>query len=118
MRKRAGVARAMALEPRVILYDEPTTGLDPANARRIGELIRSLQDRLGVTSVVVTHDLEICFAVSDRVALLKEGRIVVEGSADEVQASAHPDVRAFVEGVQDEGPAMTEDPREGASRGV
>jgi phospholipid/cholesterol/gamma-HCH transport system ATP-binding protein len=104
MRKRVGVARAIALEPRAILYDEPTTGLDPANSRRIGELIVALQQRLGVTSVIVTHDMELCFAASDRVALLKGGRIVVEGSAGEIRGSTHPDVRAFLEGVQDEGP--------------
>jgi phospholipid/cholesterol/gamma-HCH transport system ATP-binding protein len=97
------VARAIALEPRAILYDEPTTGLDPANARRIGVLIRRLQERLGVTSVVVTHELDLCFAVSDRVGMLKGGRIVVEGGAQEIRASSHPDVRAFLEGVQDEG---------------
>jgi len=102
MRKPVGVARAIALEPKAILYDEPTTGLDPANARRIGVLIRGLQERLGVTSVVVTHDLGLCFAVSDRVGMLKGGRIVVEGSAEEVRASSHPDVRAFLEGIQDE----------------
>jgi phospholipid/cholesterol/gamma-HCH transport system ATP-binding protein len=103
MRKRVGVARAIALEPRAILYDEPTTGLDPANARRIGVLIRRLQERLGVTSVVVTHELDLCFAVSDRVGMLKGGRIVVEGGAQEIRTSSHPDVRAFLEGVQDEG---------------
>ena len=102
MRKRVGVARGIALEPRVILYDEPTTGLDPANQRRIGELVASLQRELHITSVVVTHDLEFCFAVSDRVALLKNGRIVAEGSAEEMQASAQPDVRAFLDGVRDE----------------
>ncbi|UCE85199.1 MAG: ABC transporter ATP-binding protein [Deltaproteobacteria bacterium] len=111
MRKRVGVARAIALEPRVILYDEPTTGLDPANQRRIGELIRDLQRRLGVTSVVVTHELELCFAVSDRVALLKDGRIAAEGSADEMRESQHPAVRAFLEGIQDA--ANQDDPREG-----
>ncbi len=101
MRKRVGVARGIALEPRVILYDEPTTGLDPANQRRIGELIRSLQERLRVTSVVVTHELELCFDISDRVALLKEGRIVAQGSASEMQNSDHPDVRAFLDGARD-----------------
>ena len=75
MRKRVGVARGVALEPRVILYDEPTTGLDPANQRRIADLIRALQQDLHVTSVIVTHELELCFAVSDRVALLKNGQI-------------------------------------------
>jgi phospholipid/cholesterol/gamma-HCH transport system ATP-binding protein len=98
MRKRVGVARAIALEPRAILYDEPTTGLDPANARRIGQLIRSLQERLDVTSVVVTHDLELCFSVSDRIALLKDGRLVAEGSVEEIRSSPQPDVRDFLEG--------------------
>jgi phospholipid/cholesterol/gamma-HCH transport system ATP-binding protein len=101
MRKRVGVARGVALEPRVILYDEPTTGLDPANQRRIGELIRALQRDLHVTSVVVTHELELCFAVSDRVALLKDGRIAAQGAAGEMRESRHPDVRAFLDGVRD-----------------
>jgi len=98
MRKRVGVARAIALEPELVFYDEPTTGLDPANARRIGELIGELARRLRVTSVVVTHDLELCFAVSDRIALLAAGRIAAEGSVDEMRASQHPAVRAFLEG--------------------
>lgn len=101
MRKRVGVARAVALEPRAILYDEPTTGLDPANQHRVAELIRSLQQRLGVTSVVVTHELELCFSVSDRVALLKGGRIAAQGSAESMQHSDHPDVRAFLSGERD-----------------
>ena len=98
MRKRVGVARGIALEPATILYDEPTTGLDPANQRRVGELIRSLQQRLGATSIIVTHELELCFAISDRVALLKDGRIVACGSADEMEHSEHPDVRGFLAG--------------------
>ena len=101
MRKRVGVARGIALEPRAILYDEPTTGLDPANQRRIGDLIVSLQKRLRVTSVVVTHELELCFAVSDRVALLQDGRIVASGTAQAMRRSDHPAVRAFLEGVHD-----------------
>jgi phospholipid/cholesterol/gamma-HCH transport system ATP-binding protein len=96
MRKRVGVARAIALEPRIVLYDEPTTGLDPANARRIGQLIRALQAQLSATSVVVTHDLELCFAISDRVALLQHGRLALEGPAGEVRE--HAALRAFVEG--------------------
>ena len=103
MRKRVGVARGIAMEPRAILYDEPTTGLDPANQRRVGDLIRSLQERLRVTSVVVTHELELCFAISDRVALLKEGRIVAQGTASEIRESSHPDVRAFLDGERDDG---------------
>lgn len=101
MRKRVGVARGIALEPRIILYDEPTTGLDPANQRRVGELIRSLTARLQMTSVVVTHELELCFAISDRVALLRGGRIAAEGTADEIRDSSDADVRAFLEGSQD-----------------
>jgi phospholipid/cholesterol/gamma-HCH transport system ATP-binding protein len=101
MRKRVGVARGVALQPRVILYDEPTTGLDPANQRRIGELIRALQKDLDVTSVIVTHELELCFAVSDRVALLKNGRIAALGAAEEMRNSDDPDVRAFLDGDRD-----------------
>jgi phospholipid/cholesterol/gamma-HCH transport system ATP-binding protein len=101
MRKRVGVARGIALEPRVILYDEPTTGLDPANQRRVGELIRQLQERLQVTSVVVTHELELCFSVSDRVGLLKNGRIVAVGTAAAIRESDQADVRAFLDGVRD-----------------
>ncbi|MGH0034863.1 MAG: ABC transporter ATP-binding protein [Myxococcota bacterium] len=96
MRKRVGVARAIALEPRAILYDEPTTGLDPANSRRIGDLIRSLQQRLEVTSIVVTHDLPLCFAVSDRIGLLEEGRLVMEGGVDDFRRSTLPAVEAFM----------------------
>ncbi len=112
MRKRVGVARAIALEPEVILYDEPTTGLDPANSRRIGKLIVELKERLRVTSVVVTHDLELCFEISDRVGLLKDGRILVQGTPAEMRASTHPAVRAFLEGAQEEEPA-----RSGAAEG-
>ncbi len=102
MRKRVGVARAIALEPAAILYDEPTTGLDPANARRIGGLIRSLQRRLDVTSVVVTHDLELCFSVSDRIVLLSEGRFAAEGSPAEIRQSTVPAVREFIAGPAEE----------------
>jgi len=101
MRKRVGVARGIAMEPRVILYDEPTTGLDPANQSRVGELIRTLQTRLQVTSVVVTHELDLCFGVSDRVALLKDGRIVAQGSADLMRNSTDSNVRAFLDGARD-----------------
>jgi phospholipid/cholesterol/gamma-HCH transport system ATP-binding protein len=100
MRKRVGVARAIALTPKIILYDEPTTGLDPANSRRIGELIQSLQRELGATSVVVTHDLELAFAIADRIALLKGGRIAVEGPAQALRGADHPALREFVEGVE------------------
>src|SRR5262249_9403410 len=80
MRKRAALARALALAPRVLLYDEPTTGLDPVVAARINHLIRDVQRRLGLTSVVVTHDLNSAFYVADRIAFLHEGRIRFIGS--------------------------------------
>jgi phospholipid/cholesterol/gamma-HCH transport system ATP-binding protein len=98
MRKRVGVARAIALAPEVILYDEPTTGLDPANARRIGQLIVSLQRDLGATSVIVTHDLELAFAISDRVGLLAGGRLVAVGGCEEMRGSRVPEVQDFLAG--------------------
>lgn len=98
MRKRVGVARAIALEPDTILYDEPTTGLDPANSKRIAWLIASLRRRLDVTSVVVTHDLDLCFSISDRVGLLGRGRLLAVGTAAEIRASSLPEVREFLAG--------------------
>jgi phospholipid/cholesterol/gamma-HCH transport system ATP-binding protein len=98
MRKRVGVARAIALEPEAILYDEPTTGLDPANSKRIAQLIVRLRRRLDVTSVIVTHDLELCFAISDRVGLLGQGRLLAVGTPQEIQASSVPEVREFLAG--------------------
>lgn len=96
MRKRVAVARAIALRPQAILYDEPTTGLDPANSRRIGQLILSLQAELDVTSVVVTHEIELCLAVSDRIVLLDRGQLRVKASVEEFRASTAPEVLAFL----------------------
>ena len=98
MRKRAGLARAVAMDPQYILYDEPTTGLDPILADSIGELIRSLQKRLGATSIVVTHDMASAFRVGDRMAMLDDGKIVFSGTPDEVRSTKDPLVRQFVEG--------------------
>ncbi len=98
MRKRVGLARAIAIQPEVILYDEPTTGLDPINVRRINGLILSLQARLGVTSIVVTHDMDSCFTVSDRIAMLYDRRIAFTGTADETQTCEIPYVREFIRG--------------------
>jgi phospholipid/cholesterol/gamma-HCH transport system ATP-binding protein len=103
MRKRVGLARAIVMDPQFILYDEPTTGLDPIMADVIDRLIRSMQKRLGVTSVVVTHDLKSAFAVADRLAMLLGGRIVWEGTPEEMRASADPVVRQFMLGTS-EGP--------------
>ena len=96
MRKRAALARALVLEPRAILYDEPTTGLDPVVAARINHLIRDLQHRLGLTGVVVTHDLGSAFFVADRIAFLHEGRIRFVGSPDAARASNDPHLGEFL----------------------
>ena len=103
MRKRVGLARAVAMDPQFILYDEPTTGLDPIMADVIDQLVRDLQRRMGVTSVVVTHDLKSAFKVGDRLAMLLNGRIVFDGTPDSFQASADPVVKQFREGTS-EGP--------------
>jgi phospholipid/cholesterol/gamma-HCH transport system ATP-binding protein len=96
MRKRVGIARALVHEPRLLLYDEPTSGLDPITTQTIDELIAKLQRELGVTSVVVTHDLASAFRIADRLALLFEGNIAFEGTAKEMRNSEHPYVREFL----------------------
>ncbi len=98
MKKRVAVARALALEPRIILYDEPTTGLDPANVRRINSLIRRLRDSVGVTSIMVTHDMYSVRAITDRLALLHGGGIIATGTWEEMERSRHPEVRRFLAG--------------------
>jgi len=103
MRKRVGLARAIAMDPEYILYDEPTTGLDPIMADVINQLIRSLQSRMGVTSIVVTHDMTSAFHVGDRLAMLHEGRVVFTGTPDEARNTRDPMVRQFIEG-SSEGP--------------
>jgi phospholipid/cholesterol/gamma-HCH transport system ATP-binding protein len=97
MRKRAGLARALALEPQVLLYDEPTTGLDPVVAQKINLLIRDLQRRFGLTSVVVTHDLHSAFTVADRIAFLHEGKIAFRGTPDEARRTTQPLLREFLD---------------------
>jgi len=96
MRKRAALARALVLEPRAVLYDEPTTGLDPVVAAKVNHLIRDLQRRLGLTSVVVTHDLGSAFFVADRIAFLHDGRIRFVGPPDEARASTDPHLHEFL----------------------
>lgn len=98
MRKRVALARAIAISPRALLYDEPTTGLDPITAGAINRLIRSLQSRLGVTSIVVTHDIASAFSVADRVAFLHSGKIEFQGTPGEARASDHERLRAFLRG--------------------
>jgi len=98
MRKRAALARAIAMDPQFILYDEPTTGLDPIMSDVINQLIRSLQSRLGVTSIVVTHDLTSAFTVADRVAMLYGGKVIFQGTPDDVRRTTDPLMRQFIEG--------------------
>jgi phospholipid/cholesterol/gamma-HCH transport system ATP-binding protein len=97
VRKRIAVARAIALEPRTILYDEPTTSLDPVAARRTDRLIREMADRFGITSFVVSHDL-VSVHTGDRVSFLESGRVAFEGTPEELAASRDPAVRRFVHG--------------------
>jgi phospholipid/cholesterol/gamma-HCH transport system ATP-binding protein len=98
MRKRVGLARTIVNRPACILYDEPTTGLDPIATDSINHLIRRLQKRLQVTSVVVTHDMKTAYHTGDEIAFLHEGRIYFRGSAEELRATTDPTVRDFIEG--------------------
>lgn len=98
MRKRVGIARAIALRPKYILYDEPTTGLDPVTAATIDALMVRMRDQLGVTGVVITHDMRSAYTVGTRIAMLYEGRVRAVGTVDEIRHSADPVVRQFIEG--------------------
>jgi len=98
MRKRVGLARALALDPEYILYDEPTTGLDPIMSDVINQLIRDLQTQLGVTSIVVTHDIKSANDVADRIVLLYQGKVVFSGTPAETAATQDPMVRQFLAG--------------------
>jgi phospholipid/cholesterol/gamma-HCH transport system ATP-binding protein len=106
MRKRAAIARALTTEPECVLFDEPTTGLDPVSARRIDRLIRELSDHRGVTSIVVSHDLTSIFSVADRIAMIYRGVVHVVGSPSELRDSPDPIVRQFLSGRSD-GPMET-----------
>jgi phospholipid/cholesterol/gamma-HCH transport system ATP-binding protein len=97
-RKRVALARAIALNPEVILYDEPTTGLDPIRSDVINELILKLQRELGVTTVVVTHDMTSAYKVADRIIMLHNGKIVADGDADHIRNHPHPVVQQFING--------------------
>ncbi|MDI6756699.1 MAG: ATP-binding cassette domain-containing protein [Endomicrobiia bacterium] len=102
MKKRVGLARAIATEPRYILYDEPTTGLDPIKADLITDLILKLQRNLKITSIVVTHDMVAAYKVSNRIAMLYDGKIVEIGSPDEIKNTRNETVRQFIEGHTEE----------------
>jgi phospholipid/cholesterol/gamma-HCH transport system ATP-binding protein len=101
MRKRAGLARAVVADPKYVLYDEPTTGLDPIRADNINQLILRLHDQLHVTGVAVTHDMVSAYKIADQIAMLHEGRIHVVGTPEEIQATQDPIVKQFITGVGD-----------------
>jgi phospholipid/cholesterol/gamma-HCH transport system ATP-binding protein len=103
MRKRVGLARAIAYRPEIILYDEPSTGLDPIRADAINDLILVLQKEMGVTSIVITHDMVSANKVADRIAMLYDGRIIAVGTPGEIRGSADPVVQQFLQG-RAEGP--------------
>jgi phospholipid/cholesterol/gamma-HCH transport system ATP-binding protein len=101
MKKRAGLARAMALDPKVLFYDEPSAGLDPVTSAEIDQLIIDLNQKLGVTSVVVTHEMDSAFRIAHRMVLLDRGKFIVSGTPDEMKNSQDPLVRQFVYGLTD-----------------
>ena len=106
MRKRAAIARALTLDPACVLFDEPTTGLDPVSARRIDRLIRELSDDLGVTAIVVSHDLGSIFSIADRIAMVYRGVVHVVGTQAEMRESSDPIVQQFISG-RSHGPMET-----------
>ena len=105
-RKRAAIARALTVQPEYVLFDEPTTGLDPVSARRIDKLIRELADAQQMTSIVVSHDLTSIFGIADRIALIYKGVVHVVGTPDEIRASPDPIVQQFIRG-ESAGPMET-----------
>ncbi|WP_367268284.1 ABC transporter ATP-binding protein [uncultured Phascolarctobacterium sp.] len=100
MKKRVGLARALAMQPQMVFYDEPTSGLDPVMTMTISRLIRKTQQALGVTSVLVTHDMESAYYAADRIAMLYNGRIVQVGTVAEIKNSNNPVVKAFINGME------------------
>jgi phospholipid/cholesterol/gamma-HCH transport system ATP-binding protein len=99
MRKRVGLARAIAVQPEVVLYDEPTTGLDPINTARVNHMIMGLQEKLNITSIVVTHDMKSAFQISHRLAMIHSGQVIYSGSRDEFRRAPDRRVTDFIEGI-------------------
>jgi phospholipid/cholesterol/gamma-HCH transport system ATP-binding protein len=116
MIKRTALARALALDPEILFLDEPTSGLDPISAAEIDTLIRTLQQTLGLTVFMVTHDLETLYRVSDRVAALAEGTIVAEGPVATMEATEHPWVKAYFRGKRARPGTVSPEPRKLESR--
>jgi len=107
MKKRVGLARAIAMNPKIILYDEPTTGLDPIMSDVINRLISGMNRDLAVTSVTITHDMKSAYMIADRIAMLYKGEILESGTPDEIQKSSHPVIQQFIHG-RSEGPIRTD----------
>jgi phospholipid/cholesterol/gamma-HCH transport system ATP-binding protein len=103
MKKRVGIARAIAMEPEFVLYDEPTTGLDPIIADRINNLIIELQEKLNITTIAVTHDMTSAYKIANRIAMMYDGKIIFDGSPKEIQNTDNPYVQQFIKG-EGEGP--------------
>ncbi|MBI2059721.1 MAG: ABC transporter ATP-binding protein [Nitrospirae bacterium] len=96
MRKRVGLARALSMDPDIVIFDEPTSGLDPITSANIDELIRSVQKELGLTAIVITHDVASSYGIGDHIALLHEGRVVEQGTPKDIQHSPNPIVQQFI----------------------
>ncbi len=111
MRKRVALARALCIKPDMIIYDEPTTGVDPITADSINVLIKELHDKLKVTSIVVTHDMRSAYKVADRIAMLYKGKIIAEGTPEEVQSTDNAVVHQFINGLADGPITETLEPR-------
>jgi phospholipid/cholesterol/gamma-HCH transport system ATP-binding protein len=103
MKKRVSLARAIAMEPEILLYDEPTTGIDPVVADAINELIVRMKERLSVTSIAITHDMKSAYKIADRIAMLYQGKIIEVGTPGEIKASPDLIVQQFIQG-RSEGP--------------
>ena len=99
MKKRVALARAICIKPEIILYDEPTTGLDPITSDSINELIKEMHDKLNVTSVVVTHDMKSAYKVANKIAMMYQGQIIQEGTPEEIENTKHPVVQQFINGL-------------------
>jgi phospholipid/cholesterol/gamma-HCH transport system ATP-binding protein len=103
MKKRVSLARAIAMEPEILLYDEPTTGIDPVVADAINELIIRMREKLNVTSIAITHDMKSAYKIADRIAMLYQGEIIEVGTPEEIRNSLNPIVQQFIQG-RSEGP--------------
>jgi len=101
MRKKVAIARALTLDPEFVIFDEPTTGIDPISAAMVDDLIEHLSDKLGVTSIVISHDLRSIFGIADRIAMLYQGKLILDGTQQEFQNSDNPIVQQFIQGLPD-----------------